>query len=247
MKRSAGFSLIEVIIGMVIGSIVMAGAYSLWLTHQTEGNRLSHKIDLRNKLTLASKRIQKSITLAGIGLAGSANLSKNDAVGSDTLVVFLNTLERSSGLTGATSHHTPVVQVANPSLFEGAEFVGIAGGGNAELRRVVQVSGSSLQLDTAFDNDYPVAGTLVFPADRERYYTDQDSSQFIRETLAGAYVVATDVRNFQISFADKHGESTEIPGRIRTVRYSLTGIYPAKEGSLSTMVFSSTAIPRNTL
>lgn len=247
MRRAAGFSLVEVIIGMVVGSMVMAGAYSIWLTHQTEGNKLSKKIELRNKLTLASKKIQKSVTLAGIGLAGSANLSKQDAVGSDTLIVFANTQERKSGLASATDHHTPVIQVASPGIFEGAEYIGIAGGGHAELRRVVQVSGTGLQLDTAFTNDYPVAGTLVFPAERERFYTDQDSSQFIREASDGAYVVATDVKNFQISFADKHGESTEIPGRIRTVRYSLTGVFPAKAGAISTMIFSSTAIPRNTL
>lgn len=246
-SRYAGFSLIEVIIGMVVGSLVLAGAYSIWLAHQTEGMRLSKKIELRNKLTLASKRIQNSITMAGIGLSGSATLAKQDAVGSDTLLVYANPSEAFAALAAASSHHDPVVHVATPGIFAAAEYIGISGGGHAELRRIVQASGSALHLDSAFANDYAVAGTLVFPAQREVYYSDQDSAQFIRETADGAYVVATDVKDFQVSFADRHGETTEIPGRIRTVRYSLTGVFPAREGAMDRMVFSSTAIPRNAL
>lgn len=247
MRKASGFSLIEVMVGLVVGALVIAGAYRLWLTHQEEGLRLSRKIELRNKLTLASKRIQKSITLAGIGLSGSANLSKQDAIGSDTLIIFVNTAERKCALSADVTHHTPVLHVDDPGIFEDAEFVGIAGGGHAELRRISQLSGSSLYLDSTFVNDYAIAGTSVFPARRERYYSDQDSSQFICESVEGALIVATDVMNFQVSFSDKQGESTEIPGKIRTVRYSLTGTFPAREGAINTIVFSSTAIPRNTL
>jgi hypothetical protein len=234
-------------VGMLIASLVMAGAYSIWRTHQTEGMRLSRKIDLRNKLTLASKRLQRSVTLAGFGLSGAANLAKEDAVGSDTLTLFTNPEEAKAGLAADADRHVPAIRVDAPNLFSAGGYVALVGGGHAELRRIVAVSGTLLSLDSAFANDYSATGSMAFPAHRERYYSEQDSARLIHEIRAARHVVAANVKNFQVSFADKHGNSTEISSQVRTVRFSFTGIFPAREGAPNSMVFSSTAIPRNTL
>ena len=247
MKTARGFTLIEALVGMVVGTIVLAGAYSIWLTHQEESYRLSKKIELRNKLTLSSKRLQRSVTLAGLGLAGAANLGKYDAIGSDTLIVFTNPREESSVLSADIDHHQALLTVDAPALFAEGGYVAISGAGHAELRRISAVSGNTLHLDSAFVNDYPRAVCKAFPAERERYYTDRDSLHFIHENSEGAHVVATDVRNFQVSFSDRTGKPTETVARIRSVLFSLTGVYPAKAGALSTLIYSSTAIPRNTL
>jgi prepilin-type N-terminal cleavage/methylation domain-containing protein len=247
MAHERGFTLIEAIVGMLIASLVLAGAYSLWRTHQTEGMRLSRKIDLRNKLTLASKRLQRSVTLAGLGLSGAATLAKEDAVGSDTLTIFTNPEEAKASLLADADHRNPAIRVDAPALFAAGGYVALAGGGHAEMRRITSVSGSLLGLDSAFANDYPAAGTLAFPARRERYFSDQDSARLIHEIRQARHVVASDVKNFQVAFTDKHGNSTDAPRLVRTVRFSFTGIFPAREGAASSMVFSSTAIPRNTL
>lgn len=246
-KRPRGFTLVETVVGMMIGSLVMAAAYGLWKTHQTEGMRLSKKIELRNKLTLASKRLQRAVTLAGIGLSGAANLVKQDAIGSDTLIIYTNPAELRAGLAAAADHHVPAIQVDNAAPFASGGYVALIGAGHAELRRIVSVSGSTLYLDSAYANDFPAPGTSALPARRERFYTRQDSSQLIHESAEGRQIVATDVKNFQVSFADRQGNSTEIPSQIRTVRFSLTGIFPAREGAINNIILSSTAIPRNTL
>jgi len=247
MKRAGGFTLVETIVGMVIGTLVLAAAYSLWRTHQVEGMRLSKKIELRNKLTLASKRLQRSVTLAGLGLSGAPNLGKQDAEGSDTLIIYTNPTEAKAGLAADADHHIAAIQVDATAPFAAGSYVALVGGGHAELRRIVSISGSSLALDSALANDYTMAGTLAFPASRERYYSQQDSTRFVHETSDIAHVIATDVKNFQVSFADKLGRSTDIPSQVRTVRFSLTGIFPAREGAINSIILSSTAIPRNTL
>jgi len=247
MSRSRGFTLIETIVSMVIGGLIMAAGYALWRTHQVEGMRLSKKIELRNKLTLSSKQLQRAVTLAGLGLSGAANLAKQDAVGSDTLIVYTNPNETKAGLLLAADHHIAAIQVDAPTAFANAGFVALAGGGHAELRRITGVNGSTLSLDSAFANDYAMAGTFAMPARRERFYSEQDSAKLIHETPAGRLILATDVKNFQVSFADRQGKSTEISAQIRTVRFSLTGIFPAREGALNSIILSSTAIPRNTL
>ena len=247
MNRVRGFTLIETVVSMVIGTIIMAAAYSLWRTHQVEGMRLSKKIELRNKLTLSSKKLQRAVTLAGLGLSGAANLDKQDAVGSDTLIVYTNLAETKAGLAATADHHVAAIQVDAPTPFAAGGYVALACGGRAELRRIVGVDGSTLNLDSAFANDYPVAGTVAMPARRERFYSQQDSALFIHESSGGRQVIATDVKNFQVSFADKRGNSTEVPSQVRTVRFSLTGIFPAREGAINNIILSSTAIPRNTL
>lgn len=247
MKGSRGFTLVEAMVGMVIGGLILAASYALWRTHQVEGMRLSKKIELRNKLTLASKRLDRSVTLAGLGLGGAASLSKNDAVGSDTLVIYTNPTEIKAHLAAASDHHVAAIQVDAPSSFAAGGYVAISGGGHAELRRVTALQGSTLNLDSAFANDYAVAGTVVMPAQRERFYSRQDSACFMQEVPGATRTVATHVKNFQVSFADQAGKSTEIPTQIRTVRYSLTGFFPAREGAIDNINLSSTAIPRNTL
>jgi hypothetical protein len=209
--------------------------------------RLSKKIELRNKLTLSSKQLQRAVTLAGLGLSGAANLAKQDAVGSDTLIIYTNPTEAKASLVIAADHHVAAIQVDAPTLFAAGGYVALACAGSAELRRVVGVDGSTLSLDSAFANDYPIAGTVAMPARRERFYSQQDSSALVHEIADVHRIIATDVKNFQVSFADKQGNSTEVPAHVRTVRFSLTGIFPAREGAINSIILSSTAIPRNTL
>jgi prepilin-type N-terminal cleavage/methylation domain-containing protein len=244
----SGFSLVEVLVGMVVGSIVLAGAYKLWHTHETEGYRLGKKIDLRNEMTLASKRIQRSITLAGIGLKGAANLAKEDAVGSDTLIVYKNLGEKLTVPTSDISHSGgPVMYVEDASIFAVANYVVVSSGSTGEIRRIVSQSGSTLNLDSPFTFDHPAATSMTYPATRERYYTDQEGKKLMWESGATPSVVAKDLKNFQVSFRNKHGDATEIAAEVRTVQFSFTGIFPAREGALNSIVFSSIAIPRNTL
>ncbi|MDB5102364.1 MAG: hypothetical protein JWP91_53 [Fibrobacteres bacterium] len=245
--RSVGFTLVELMVGLVVGAIVLAGAYGLLKTHNEEGYRIERKIELRSEMTLTAKRIQRAVTLAGLGLKGSATLKKEDAVGSDTLIIFTNEKESNSPITADASAGIPVLQVAQPSLFENASYVAVVSDGIGEIRMILEQEGSTLRLDSGFSRTYAMAASMAFPASRERYYSDQDSSHLILEADGDARVIGKNLRNFQVSFHDKHGGSTEASIDVRTVLFSYVGVYPAKEGALNSMVFSSTAIPRNAL
>jgi prepilin-type N-terminal cleavage/methylation domain-containing protein len=243
-----GFSLVELMVGMVVSSIVLAGAFKLWSVHQEEGYRISKKISVRNEMTISSKRIQRSVTLAGIGLDGAANLAKEDAVGSDTLIIYTNEpAGRTTLLSDFTHGGGPAISVADPSIFEGALYAAIKTGTSGEIRRIAYRNGSIMQLESPFGMDHPIATSTVYPVSRERYYSNQGSKTLMHEGRDGTVVVAKDVTNFQVSFRNSHGDATEVATEVRTVLFSFTGIYPAREGALNSIVFSSTAIPRNTL
>ena len=185
--------------------------------------------------------------MAGIGLRGGANLSKGDDIGSDTLVIFTNKGELSSPLKFNAYHGSTLIAVTNPGAFDGASFIVVATDSSRELREIIDRNGANLFLDAPLDLDHPRAASIALPAIRERYYSNQADNRLMRDLEGSATVVAKDVRNFQVSFRNKRGEATEVQAEVRTVQFSFTGVYPAREGALNSIVFSSTAIPRNTL
>ncbi|MDB5102368.1 MAG: hypothetical protein JWP91_57 [Fibrobacteres bacterium] len=244
----SGLTLIELMVGLVVGSIVMGGAYKLWITHSRESITIEKKIWVRNGMALSSKRIQRSVTLAGIGLKGAANLSKDDAVGSDTLTIYTNSQERESRLLNDIFAGGGLeIQVENPSAFVGAAYVALSSGTGGEIRKILSQEGSTLLLDSVFASDHPASASMAYPAVRERFYTDQIQKQLIREANGSSNTIAREVKNFQVSFRDNHGASTESPEEVYTVLFSFTGVYPARDGALNSIPFSSIAIPRNTL
>jgi prepilin-type N-terminal cleavage/methylation domain-containing protein len=245
--RAAGFTLIEIMVGMIAGSIVLAGAYGLMNIHGRQSYRIEKKIGLREELTLSAKRIQRAVTMAGLGLNGTATLTKEDALGSDTLVIFMNRAETESPLSADSDPSAPLLQVLEPSLFAHAAYVAVVSEGGGEIRMITGQSGSTLHLDSAFSLPHPAASSVAYPASRDRYYSDQDSSWLILEEDGEARIIADNLRNFQVSFRDKRGGSASLSSEIRTVQFSYTGIYPAEAGALHSVPFSSTAIPRNAL
>lgn len=244
---SRGFTLIEALIGMVVGAIALGAAFRVWKTQSEEGFRLQKKSELRDRMAISSKQIQRSITLAGLGLGRAPTLVKEDAVGSDTLIIYTNQGEARSGLTGNLYVGQYAVYVENPQLFAGARFIAFTDGTKGEVKPIDRVHGNAVVLHQPLESAYARAETSALPALREKYYTDQGGSRLIRMVDGTTRIMAADIRNFQVSFRDRNGASTEDPRQVRTVHFSYTGVFPAREGALNSVVFNSTAIPRNLL
>ena len=251
MKRGSqtGFSLVELLVGLVVSSIVLAGAFSLWKTHEVEGYRLKKKIELRNVMTMSSKRIQRSVTLAGIGLGGADNkLARNAATGSDTLIIYTNVNGNGTPLTSnIAAGSSLIVQVADGTLFQNVSYLAVSNSNRGEIRRITRNNGTSLEVESAFTMALNTDSSLVYPCKLERYYTDQANNALMYENDGIARVAAQDVKDFQVAFRDNTGAPTNVSAQVSSVIFSFTGIYPAEQGALNSIVFSSTAIPRNTL
>jgi len=247
-RGQSGFSLVELLLGITLGTFVLAGIYRLWSNNSEQGNRIQSKIELRNQLALSTKRLNRSITIAGIGLDKVVGLTRIDAIGSDTLNVYTNPDEARTTLVHNYTAGETSITVTEASLFQGIGYVVLANGGSGEVRRVSLKQGAILNLESGFENDYASGSAKVFPANREQYYTDQQTQKFVMVSKAGsAVIIAHNVQNFQVAFRNKAGEATDDLSEVRFVNYSLTGIYPAREGALNSMVYSSTSIPRNIL
>lgn len=242
-----GFTLIEALVGMVVGALVMAGAWRVWKTQHEESFRLRKKTELRDRMALSSKQIQRSITLAGIGLSRAPTLVKADAVGSDTLTIYTNESEARTRPISNLMVGQYAIHVQQPGLLAGAQYVAITDGTRGEVKAVDRVHGSVVVLRGPLESAYPMATASLLPARREKYWTDQGGSRLLRSVNASVTVLSEDVRNFQVSFRDRTGASTELPREVRSVHFSFTGVFPARPGMINSLNFTSTAIPRNLL
>lgn len=246
-QASPGFTLVEALVGLVVGAIMLAGSFRLWKTHSEESFRLQKKAELRDRMTLSSKRIQRSITLAGLGLSRIPTLVKEDAVGSDTLFIYTNGSEARTGVLSDLTAGQFAVHVEDASAFAGARFLAVSDDTHGEVKPIESMNGNVIVLGAPLESIYLRAATSAYPARREKYFSDQAGNRLIRSVDGSPKVLAEDIHNFQVSFRDRYGVSTEESLRVRTVHFSFTGHFPAREGALNSIVFTSTAIPRNTL
>ena len=242
-----GFTLIEALIGLVVGALTLAGGFRLWKANHEEGWRLNKKSELRDRMTLSSKQIQRSITLAGLGMAKAPTMVKSDAVGSDTLDIYTNAGEQRCELLSTLYAGQYAVPVGNPQIFHGSLFLAVSDGARGEVQPIERISGGMVVLSRPLESGFSRSNTAAIPAKRERYFTDQGGNRLLYAVNGSTRVLAEDIRNFQVSFRDRHGTSTEDPRAVRAVQFSYTGIFPAREGMLNSVLFTSTAIPRNIL
>lgn len=247
MRSQRGFTLVEALVGMVVGGMVMAGAFRVWKTHQEEGFRLQKKNELRDRMALSSKHIQRSITLAGLGMENAPTMVRADEVGSDTLIIYTNPGESRTGLTSNPFVGQYTVFVENAALFEGVRYLALSDTSKGEVKPIERIQGSIVVLSKPLERAYDKTITSAFPAKREKYYTEQEARRLIRTMDGSTNVLGEDMHNFQVSFRDKKGASTNEPALVRSVHFSFTGIFPAREGALNSLLFTSTAIPRNML
>lgn len=243
----AGLTLIEVLVGSVVAAIALAGAFKLWKTNTEESHRMQKKAELRDRMAISSKQLQRSITLAGLGLQRAPTIAKSDAVGSDTLFIYTNPQETRTGVVSDLVNGQYAIHVANGSIFQGARYMVVSDGTRGEVKPIERAQGYVIVLAGPLGADYPMASVTVQPAIREKYYTDQAENRLIRVVDGSSKVLGTDIRNFQVSFKDRSGASTEDATQARSVQFSFTGVFPAREGAVSSILFTSTAIPRNVL
>jgi prepilin-type N-terminal cleavage/methylation domain-containing protein len=246
IKGQRGFTVIELIMGVVLSSLVLTGIYRLWKNSATESTKIQTKIDLRNQMALSTKRLNQSITVAGIGLNKVVGLEKSDAIGTDTLIIYTNQSEAKTQLYMSYHDGDPYLRVIDGGIFEGAQFVALTCGSAGQVRGIREHYSDKILLTSSFSQNFDVACTQVMPASREMFYSDQNHKKLVRIVNSSSpYIVGNSIHNFQVSFRDRNGEQTDDLGVVKFVNYSLTGVYTVSHGDLNSVVHSATSIPRN--
>jgi prepilin-type N-terminal cleavage/methylation domain-containing protein len=252
MRRDRGFTLVEVLVSLLMGSLLLTAVYRLWLANHNTSARLGNKSEFRDRATLATTRLNRAITMAGFGLTKLDVLSRVRTEASDTLIVYSNPSERrttlrETALIGATS-----ILVFTDTGFVAGGLIGITDSLQQEYATITGITGDSvngfwLSLTPALQHKYLDGVPDIYPVQKEKFFVNLGTKSLVRKVDGSTSVLAQGITDFRADLKDASGNDATSYRSIRVVTFSMTGTYKAPEGSFNTMRFSSTVIPRNIL
>jgi prepilin-type N-terminal cleavage/methylation domain-containing protein len=252
MRRDRGFTLIEAMVSVLMGALLLTGVYRLWLANHNTSARLGSKTDFRDRATLATTRLNRSITMAGFGMTKLDVLFRVRTQATDTLVVYSNPTERRTTLRDTAFIGNTSILVFTDTGFATGGLIGITDSLQQEYATITGVTGDSasgyrLGLASALQHKYLAGVPDIYPVQKERFFINLGTKSLIRKVDGASVVLAQGITEFRADLKDASGNDATSYRSIRVVTFSVTGTYKAPEGSFNTMRFSSTVIPRNIL
>jgi prepilin-type N-terminal cleavage/methylation domain-containing protein len=251
-NRSAGFTLIELLVSLVIGSFLVTALFQIWNTNRKETDRIQTKADYRDRATLATTALNRSITMAGFGLSKLDVISRVSGSLTDTLKLYSNAEERRTTLRDTARIGSVQLTVFKDSGFTVGTLIGITDSLKQEYVRLTAISGDAssgfrFTVSPALGNAYLPGVPDIYPVQKETFYIDHADSVLVRLVDSRRIELAQGITEFRVDLRDGSGAPATKCKNIRVITFSLTGSYKAPTGAPSQMSFSSTVIPRNIL
>ncbi|MDB5051486.1 MAG: hypothetical protein JWO30_4557 [Fibrobacteres bacterium] len=250
--KDSGFTLMELLVSLVIGSLLITGLFKIWNTNRKETDRIQTKSDFRDRATLATTALNRSITMAGFGMTKMDVITKRSGVATDTLILYSNSQERRTTLRDTARVYDTEITVFTDSGFTVGGLIGITDSIQQEYARVGGISGDSasgfrLRLADGLQHKYKPGVPDVYPVEKETFFIDNSANALMRIVGSRRIALANGITDFRVDLRDASGNATNSSKSIRVVTFSMTGTYKAPAGTPSLMNFSSTVIPRNVL
>lgn len=251
-NRESGFSLVEMLVATVVGAILMTAIYQLLNNNRSRTDFIQNKADFRDRATLATTSLNRSITMAGFGMTRINAIKAGRGQLTDTLTVYTNQAEERTTLRDSANANSMELVVFKGTGFVAGGMLGITDSLNQEYAVIASISGDSstgfrLQLAGGLLNAYSPGVPDVYPVQKEVIHIDDTDSSLVRHAGGRRTVLAESITGFRVDMRDAAGNTTNISRNVRVVTFSLTGTFKAPSGAPNLMHFSSTVIPRNLL
>jgi prepilin-type N-terminal cleavage/methylation domain-containing protein len=250
--RQRGFTMVELMVALVAGALVVAAMFRLLDQNRKAADLISNRGDFRNQATLATTQVNRAITMAGFGISRMEVLKRSAGSLTDTLTVFSNPGERRTTLVDTATAGRTSFRVFKDSGLSVGGWVGITDSLKHEYVRVLGieedfVEGFRVHIYGQLANTYLPGVHDIYPVQRERYFIDPTERTLVRYVDDRRLKLAEGVTEFKVQLLTQTGSPASVHRDIRVVTFSLTGRYKAPAGTLNSMSFSSTVIPRNIL
>lgn len=248
----SGFTLVEVTIALLIGAVLMGSLYRLWTENGRATMRIGNKSDFRERATLATTQLNRSITMAGYGMSKLDVLYRSRTQATDTLVVYSNPTERRTTLRDTARIGATSILIFTDTGFTVGGRLAITDSIQQEYATIAGITGDSangftIALAGPLLHRYEPGVPDIYPVKKEKFFIDQDAKALVRRVDGENTVLAVGMTDFRADLKDGSGVEATSYKSIRVVIFSMTGTYKAPAGSFNTMRFSSTVIPRNIL
>lgn len=253
--RQCGFTLPEMLVAMVVGAIVISSVFKIWKNNQQETHRLYSVSDYRERVTLATTRLNRTITMAGFGMSRIDVFFRSTGLKTDTLKVYSNESEEHSSVIDTAKAGQTQMLLFRTTGFAVGRHIGITDSLNQEYARVTSISGDSADgyhvgVYPPLQHTYLPGVPDIYPVHQEIFYLNSQSQNLVHLRDGSQATLAGGIQDFRIKFLDRNGNEAATHRDIRSVTFTVSGTYrKVTEGAtLPPMInFSSTVIPRNIL
>ncbi len=251
-RPQSGFTLIEIMLSVLMGAVLVGSLFQLWTANQRATLRIGNKSDFRDRASLATTAVNRSITMAGFGMTKLDVMFRSHTELADTLTLYSNPQERRTTLVDTARAGTMTLRIFNDTGFSVGGRIGITDSLQQEYVTISSITGDSAHgfdvgLSTPLVNRYNPGVPDIYPVQKEKFYVNRQTQTLMRRVDGSDKTLAQGVTEFRVDLKDAAGNPATSYKLIRVVTFSITGSYKAPEGSPSLMRFSSTVIPRNIL
>ncbi|MGZ6229280.1 MAG: prepilin-type N-terminal cleavage/methylation domain-containing protein [Syntrophales bacterium] len=242
LKKNRGITLIELLVGLTIFSLVIGGLYRTFVSQQKVYVVQDQVVDMQQNLRGAVNQMVKEIRMVGLG-----NLSMvlpvsiggrtfNNVINPDSpvngSVTFLSGSGELSAIAVVTQFGQNQIKVStlndvlgNP-LFDtnNRKYVSI-GGIESHVITSIDNASKTITLNDTLLYNHPV-GTPVFCIRAITYGIEVENGiptlKRDDNTGTGAQPLADSIENLQFAYFDADGNPTAVPANIRMVRITIT-------------------------
>jgi prepilin-type N-terminal cleavage/methylation domain-containing protein len=251
-ESQQGFTLPEMLVALVVSSFLVLGLFRIWNQNRRTTDLIANKGDFRDRATLATTRVNRTVTMAGFGISRMDVVSRRSGSGTDTLVVYSNPSERRTTLIESVPAGAREIKVFKDSGFAVGCFLGITDSLKNEYARVEGIGGNAsdgylLTLSGGLANAYLAGVPDIYPVQREKIFADSAAKSLVRVVDDRRQALGGGITEFRVQLLDNTGNPAATQRELRVITFTLSGNYKAPAGMPSLMTFTSTVIPRNIL
>lgn len=246
-----GTSLIELAVGMLIGSIVISSAYKTYQYVTVSVNRENAKARLQHDITTMSNFLERDIRMAGLGLPGNGVSVTLQDTASDKLHIFQNELCEETTLTNIAQPANRKITVVTAMHAKSGDWICLAGPDTIyrEIGRIGKKTGGPdtihLIARVVSGPFYPTA-TRVLPAQRIEYHVKTSPKTQLSRNWEGADVaLGQHLDSLDIILKDKLGAPLAGPASGATFLTVVFGGYVGKNANRIFMAESTDVNIRN--
>jgi prepilin-type N-terminal cleavage/methylation domain-containing protein len=260
LKDDRGFTVLEILVSVAVGTIVLLGLYALLQTGQNTTSRGEQKLDLQQAARAGLDTMVRDLRMAGSGLPNPHDYTNPDAAftaaTSNSVSFRIDPQSANTVLTANASPGTTVISLDSTTSFTAGGTIYIFGndGGsppvnNWETRVISSKTGTSLTLDAGLSNTYNAGSQVAQP----RTYAYDLLGTTLRRDAGdgnGAQPLAENISAMSIRYYDTTDSEIISPSAhladIRRLQITITAFKGSPLRGDQTFRLSSSIRPRNT-
>lgn len=213
LHNQSGMTIMDLITGMVVGSIVITGAFQMQGAFVKNNVAVKSESILYEQLARANQILEKDIRMAGYNLPGNGMIPDLSVANENVLKIFINENNLHTTLADDASSGAVKIKITSDAGVSVGQWICLSDGDDDiayyEISHVGhnELGTDTVTITTSLDDTWGAAGTQVYFADAYTYSLELDGATMalVRRTYNRAYAISSDIDAINVIPKDSEG------------------------------------------